>query len=157
MGVPAWKKFEDKVQQHFTDRSEMERLIYHRFYDTASAQGFLPAQPGDHMVIWKGIPILIETKYSKRFSSLSQCFADMVKDGQIGSHRLWLRAGAQTLFAFQGTEGYELWDGAYCAECRVTGKRLDKDRRLKANSNLTDLFRHIVIPCNAHRKIHLFD
>lgn len=153
--TPNWKKFENKVQRHFEQRAENERLVYHRFYDTASAVGFLPAQPGDHLVIWQGTPILIETKYSKRFASLSSCFSEMVGDGQIGSHRIWLRAGAQTLFAFQGTDGYELWWGAHLAECRVAKKRLDKEGRLKQCGTLTDLLTNVVIQTNPHYKTYL--
>jgi len=158
MAVPEWKKFEDAVQKLFETRAETERLIYHRFYDTHSAQGFLPAQPGDHLVIWHGVPVLIETKYSSRLSSLYSCFSEMVKSHQIGSHRLWLRAGAQTMIAFKGTDGYELWDGAHCVECRSEGKRLNKDTRLKVGGSLPDLFRNVEIPCpNRYRKIYLFD
>lgn len=155
MAIPNWKKFENKVQLHFTNRAQEERLVYHRFYDTHSANSFLPAQPGDHLVIWQGIPILIETKYTSRFASLASCFSELVEDAQIGSHRVWLRAGAQTFVAFEGTEGYELWWGAYLAECRINSRRLNKDNRIKVADNLDELFRNVTVECSDHYKIHL--
>lgn len=127
MSVPEWKKLERDVQVYFETLMETEPVVYHRFYDTASANGFLPAQPGDHLVIYSGVPFLIETKNSVKYNSLSSCFASHVKDTQIAAHRVWGRAGVITLFLFHGTEGYELWDGAYCAKRRVEGKRLEKN------------------------------
>lgn len=125
MATPEWKKLEQELQKYFEDRMEVDFLIYHRFMDTHAAGDFLPAQPGDHMVVSNGKTILIETKYSARYTSLSQCFSEMVSDRQIVHHRLWARAGARTLFMFKGKDyHYELWDGAECAWCRVNNRRL---------------------------------
>ena len=144
MSVPEWKKLERDVQVYFETLMETEPVVYHRFYDTASANGFLPAQPGDHLVIYSGVPFLIETKNSVKYNSLSSCFASHVKDTQIAAHRVWGRAGVITLFLFHGTEGYELWDGAYCAKRRVEGKRLEKDKRLFFSSSLTGSLTEVV-------------
>jgi hypothetical protein len=156
MAIAEWRKFENDVQELFLSRMERERMVYHRFYDTASAGNFLPAQPGDHLVVYQGMPILIETKYSGKHATLRSCFSSNVDDGQMGSHRIWTRAGAITLLAFRGTEGHELWDGAYLVECRMTGTRLDLSRRLKHGTGLQELFSKVVIPGNGVRKLYVF-
>jgi hypothetical protein len=156
VSAPAWKKFENDVQKHFLERMETEPMIYHRFYDTASAQGFLPVQPGDHLVVYRGVPILIETKFSEKHESLRSCFSSHVPDEQMGSHRLWTRAGAITLLAFRGPNGHELWDGAYLADCRTHGRRLDKSERLKSDCLFEDLFKEVTITCRYGRKLHVF-
>lgn len=149
--TPKWKKLEEDVAELFRQRMELEPLVYHRFYDTHSAGSLLPEQPADHLVIWRGLPILIETKYSSRFASLASCFGEMVKDGQIASARIWGRAGAYSLFLFQGTEHYELWNGDYLALCRVNGDRLHKDCALKRDEltkeGLARILSNVIIGC----------
>ena len=134
--VPEWKQLEERVAEYFRLRMENEPLVYHRFYDTHAAGGFLPAQPADHLVVSRGTPILIETKYTSRFETLVSCFSEMVDDNQIANTRMWSRAGAYSLYLFEGTEGYELWDGDYCARQRTDGKRLKKEGYIKVEAFL---------------------
>ena len=146
--IPKWKKFENEVQGLFLSRLKKEPLMYHRFYDTASANGgFLPAQPGDHLVIWKGVPILIETKLSEKHDSLRSCFSGHVKNHQIGSHRLWLRAGAITLIVFKGATGtVEVWGGRHCVDQRTEGRPLKKGGQLKVGDTIKSALSGILVP-----------
>lgn len=143
MAIPHWKKFENDVQKYFLKRIETEPMVYHRFYDTASARGFLPAQPGDHLVIYRGLPILIETKSSEKHDSLIRCFSSHVPSEQVGSHRLWLRAGAMTLLSFKGTAGLELWPGEELVEARTNGRRLRASSIISKGDTLEDIFSFI--------------
>lgn len=130
--MPEWKKLEQRVQEFFEYKAETDLVTYQRFMDTHAAGAFLPANPGDHLVIAHGKPLLIETKYSSNHTSLSSCFASHVSDQQLMFHRLWNRAGARTFILFQG-KGYvyELWDGGHCSWVRVNNKRLSGSQPLK--------------------------
>lgn len=123
--VPEWKKLEQDVADHYTDRAEKEPLVYHRFYDTHSANMFLPAQPGDHLVVKDGQATVIETKYSGKYISLVPCFKDMVDGKQLAFARLWTRAGANYVVVFQGATGFEMWAGALLYRKHVTGEPLN--------------------------------
>lgn len=150
--IPEWKKLETKLQDYFEARAEREFITYQRFMDTHAAGAFLPANPGDHLVIAHGKPLLIETKYSSAHASLASCFASHVSDSQLMFHRLWSRAGARTFILFKGKNSiYELWDGGHCAWVRANGKRLSGSEPIKKIENFTwfgaftELFEPLVI------------
>lgn len=123
------KRFEREVHTALKELEQTRSLLVHRFYDTYSAGDYLPAQPGDFLIIYKGIPILLELKGSCIHESLRACFSSAVTPNQIGSHILWNRAKASCwfLFNFNGQHGenfYELWPSTACISARETGKPL---------------------------------
>lgn len=86
---------ETLVQQALTALCAMRPAFWHRFYDTKSARGFLPAQPGDFMLIWQGKAYLIECKSSDKDNCVPMAWRT---PEQIGKHKLWLRAGGYSLY-----------------------------------------------------------
>ena len=109
-----WKVFEDRTHEYLKKRAETSLLVVHRFYDTRSAGDFLPSQPGDFLVVYSGVPILLELKASDKHASLRACFSNNVSSGQLAQHRIWGRAKVATWFLFHGKGAdfpYELWPG----------------------------------------------
>lgn len=159
MKLPAWKLFEQDVQGLFKARQELEPLVYHRFYDTAAAGNFLPAQPGDHLIISRGHAILIETKCSTVRPSLRSCFSNMVKNTQIMKHRLWQRAGATTFFLFRADlpsgKNHELWDGRGVVKARLGRHLLPKNVLVKQGPDLDQVLRDISLHL-VHESVVLF-
>jgi hypothetical protein len=138
--IPAWKKLENDVAKYFTDRMEKEPMFYHRFYDTHSANAFLPAQPGDHQVIKHGHTTVIETKYSAIHVSLVSCFSAVFNDSsQLTFARLITRAEADYWVIFQGSGGYELWEGGMLYRKKITGARLNRLETLKLAPTIEQL------------------
>lgn len=138
--IPAWKKLENDVAGYFKTRMEKEPLFYHRFYDTNSANSFLPAQPGDHQVIKGGHTVVIETKYSAIHVSLVSCFASVFKDSsQLTFARLLSRAGADYWVVFQGSGGYELWDGNLLFKKKVKAGRLSRLEAAKLSPTIEQI------------------
>lgn len=129
MADSKWKKFEADIQAHLKDLQKRRPLIYHRFYDTASAQvNFLPNQPGDFMTVCEGWVTLIEAKTSVKHDSLRSCAANAIAPAQLGMHKKWLRAGATCLFVFQGPDGvHEIWPSIHVVEQRSNGRPLHLD------------------------------
>lgn len=110
------KVFEEWVQDILTDLQENHRAMYHRFYDTHSAGGFLPAQPGDFLVLKGGFPLLIECKSSRKDPTLTRRYlSDSFGDAQCGKMRIWLRAGAGGIFLFRSdpAQTIEVWPAEY--------------------------------------------
>lgn len=139
----AWQILEDDVEKHFLGRLAREQLVYHRFYDTRSAGNTLPEQPGDHLVIYKGVPILLESKQSVR-PSLRSCFASNVPSSQLTHHHLWKRAGASCFFIFRhGNKGdsdimHELWPSDHLFDCRRVGMPLEYGKRIIVTPSLDE-------------------
>lgn len=128
--MERWRKFENDVHDYLREQAKERALIVHRFYDSKSAGDMLPAQPGDFLVIYQAMPILLELKSSEVFDSLRSCFSSHVSSAQIAFHRLWRRAGAQTWFLFLGADGrFERWPLFPCQLARETGKPLKNGRQ----------------------------
>jgi hypothetical protein len=73
------------------------KSFFHRFYDSKSAGGYMPAQPGDFLWLLPEKPaILIEAKSTEKSASLKS----LLDSGQCGKHRLWQRAGHVTAFIY---------------------------------------------------------
>lgn len=107
---------EGVVQDELDGLMRAGPFFYQRLYDTRSAGGFLPKQPGDFMGVCHGVPWLLEVKATSKYASLSSTGAlkGLVKDHQaLGSH-LMNRAGGQGLFLFCSrlSNQVELWDGS---------------------------------------------
>lgn len=122
------KSFEALVQEALQEEAKVRPLVVHRFYDTYAAGDYLPSQPGDFLVVYRGLPMLLELKSSCVHESLRGCFSNAVPPGQIGSHILWRRAEARCWFLFGFDDGkrraYEMWPSAACIKARERGKPL---------------------------------
>ena len=121
--------FEKALHTHYKELANNRPMIVHRFQDTKAARvNFLPNQPGDFLVIYVGRPTLIECKASMKHDSLRSCASSMIDAGQLGHHKLWLRAGARCLFVFEATGigCYEIWRSEDVIEARAAGKPLPK-------------------------------
>lgn len=136
MKVSHWKDVETAVEEHLSKLQETDRMTYHRFYDTASAGNYLPEQPGDFLIVYKGVPILLECKFSSVHKSLRSCFSNAVSAGQIASSRIWSRAWAETFFLFYSsvTNTAEVWDGLECVSSRKQGTPLRAVNKQVASS-----------------------
>lgn len=139
--TPKWKQFEENIFTYLTEKESVSPIVVHRFYDTHSAGSFLPAQPGDFLIITEGRAILLEAKHSTKYMSLRSCFSTHMKDSQIGQHTLWQRAGATTLVIFksetkEGGKQVELWDGKNLIKSRNTSTRLRIGSCLKIDKSL---------------------
>lgn len=142
-----WKVFEDRTHEYLKKRAETAPLVVHRFYDTRSAGDFLPSQPGDFLVIYRGVPILLELKSSDKHASLRACFSNNVSSGQLAQHRIWSRAEVATWFLFQGRDAdfpYELWPGYHLVHTS-TVPRARLDIRLKRSFwSLSDMLEAVL-------------
>ena len=122
------KEFETKVQRAYEKLQATKELVCLRLYDTRSAGNYLPAQPGDFIIVYKGVPILLEVKSSEKFDTLSGKRAPLTSlfdAEQVAKMRLWRRAGAYPIVLFQSqvTGWMEVWDGDYVAVCYATPRR----------------------------------
>lgn len=92
---------------------------WHRFYDTKSTGGgFLPAQPGDFLLLAPGLALLIECKSSAVSAPLlTLAWAGKPQKLQIAKHRLWRRAGQASCYLYLDltTRRLEWHDGASVA------------------------------------------
>lgn len=107
-------------------------IRFFRLYDTHSAGGFLPEQPGD---FWGGCPrgpTIIECKASIKHSSLTGALSTALDFGQAMQLRLWAEAGHVALLLFFDYNGksIEAWDGAVVGFHRAEGKRLKAEQRI---------------------------
>ena len=99
------KLLERKLQEGLQRFTEQRPSFFHRFYDTRSARGLLPAQPGDFFWLLPGIPaILIEAKSTEEGTPLR----DLIDPAQVGKHRLWRRAGHLTYLVYLQLDKDEL-------------------------------------------------
>lgn len=91
-------KWLEKLVQEALHRWQCERRsFFYRFYDSHSAGGYLPAQPGDFLWLLPGRPAyLLECKSTEKSAKLKT----LLDAGQCGKHRLWQRAGHQTAFIY---------------------------------------------------------
>lgn len=101
------------VMPAFAGLARQIGLYYHRFLDTHAAGSHVPNAPGDYYAMLRGMPILVECKASIKHMSLKGCLADAVEDHQVGTHRLWIKAGGVSLFLFYSdqTRLIEFWRG----------------------------------------------
>lgn len=129
--INTWQAFEAAIRKELEEKKRGSRLAYHRFYDTKSAQGVLPAQPADFLVTFSGTPSLIEAKHSQVHDSLRSCFSSAVDVQQLASARVWTRARAGYFIFFYSlpSKNIEVWDGLYCADRRSLGKPLELVKR----------------------------
>ncbi len=126
--------FQDAVQGVLSELPETTPTFFHRLYDSRSAGGYLPSQPGDFICLHKGRAVLIEAKSSGELESLAEGrgFTNLFDSFQVVKMRLWTRAGGAAFVIFQHhqTGDMEVWDGNYIAECFVTPrKRPERGRR----------------------------
>jgi hypothetical protein len=119
------KPLEEKIQEAGKLLQENHPAFLDRIYDTTSAGSLLPPRPGDFYLLLQGTMFLIEAKSSEKHRSFMECsLKKMIRPTQIACHRLWMRAGGQSLFIFHYTAGerVEFWDGkvvvdAYLGVC----------------------------------------
>lgn len=115
------KSFEDDVRLELAFLQEHHRAMWHRFYDTHSAGGYLPPQPGDFLAMKSGHAVLIECKISETEPTLTRKYlTSSVKDDQVSAMRVWIRAGATAIYVFKSelSQSLEIWPGDYLAEIK---------------------------------------
>ena len=129
--IATWKELENEIEKVLRERQRVGSTMFHRFYDTASAGNYLPAQPADFLAVHNGRAYFIEAKFSEVHETLKSCFSGAVKPNQTASAHLVKRAGAEYVFLFysRAIDHYELWDGEYCFQQRSRGERLHLSKR----------------------------
>lgn len=143
------KRFEQVIYAKLRAAESKLPLIVHRFYDTHSAGNVLPAQPGDFLVIYRGVSALLELKGSCVNRSFRACFSSAVPGSQVGSHQLWQRAGAKCWFLFNFTgenkeQIYELWPSEVCIAARRDSKPLRLSDRYGVYSSADELIEDLL-------------
>lgn len=138
---PTGKLLEKQLTVYFKRLQETLPVFFYRFPDTYAAGDFLPAQPGDFFVLFRGQPFLIEAKESAKHQSLSSGFDELVKDHQATSMYLWNRAEGTPLVVFGQVVGgeikhYEVWDGYEVALARRANRDLDENHLMMFASDL---------------------
>ena len=129
MKVDIGKFFEHKKMEPALGTMQSRYGVYfHRFKDSHSAGRITSSAPADYLVSWNGDSYLVEAKASRKHASLKSCLANMVDDGQVGSHDLWHRAGNHSWFCFYSdvTGMVEMWPGTEVIEARHAGTPLDR-------------------------------
>lgn len=115
------KEFELDLQELLRKAIAKHPLAFVRLYDTRSAGSYLPEQPGDFLVTYRGNGYLVECKSSVKFASMAgsrSAMTELCSNGQIASMRVWARAGAIPLLLFRHMDNpvIEVWDGKAVAE-----------------------------------------
>ena len=158
--TPAWKKFQDNVQDYLVSLVEHNPVVVERLYDTHSAGNFLPAQPADFRLLIRGITVLLEVKHSVKHRSLYSCFSSAVSDDQLAGHRMYLRAGGFCYFLFgseikKGDWNIELWPSQELRQCRLEGRRLKKEYIIKQGSSIKEVLSNICVSTR-HERTFIF-
>lgn len=125
------KILEGKVRDALVAYVESSPALFHRFYDTTCAGSYLPAQPGDFMLLVparadaSAAAILLECKSTDAGCALMGMLTGDVAKRQIAKHRLWHRAGHPSLYIWLdlGTNEVEI----YCGR-QVVAEFLDKTK-----------------------------
>ena len=135
------KWFEGKTQDALKEIQAEGGSMYYRFPDSNAARNYLAAQPGDHMLLTRGIAILMEEKCSEAYESLSSGFSSLWSKKQAAQHRVWHRSNnpSWVLFCDRTAEKVEIWDGRVVANMRVTGKRLTSSYYPIATAHISNL------------------
>ena len=91
---------QDKLQRTLSQFTSKNKGFDYRFYDTKTARsGFVPAQPGDFMLLIPNNAVLIECKSTKVGTKLlTMAHKGNVGKLQIAKHRMWHRAGHPSLY-----------------------------------------------------------
>lgn len=118
---------EGQVQEALDRIYRSGPVFYQRLYDTRSAGSYLPAQPGDFIVVANGTPFLVEVKASGKYPSLESAGAmrALIKDHQMLGAHLFARAGGRSLVIFYGRRSrrLEIWDGALVREDYIATRK----------------------------------
>lgn len=138
---PTGKLLEKQLTAYFKRLQETLPVFFYRFPDTYAAGDFLPAQPGDFFVLFRGQSVLIEAKESAKHQSLSSGFDELVKDHQATSMYLWNRAEGFPLVVFGQVVGgeirhYEVWEGYEVALARRANRDLNENHLLAVTTDL---------------------
>lgn len=93
---------QDKLQNVLSNFAAKSPSFDYRFYDTKTARsGFIPAQPGDFMLLIPNYAILIECKSSNAGVKLiTMAHKGNVGKLQIAKHRMWHRSGHPSLYLY---------------------------------------------------------
>lgn len=124
-----WQKWQDAIGEAM----KASPIFYHRFYDTRSAQAYLPKQPADHMGLYQGRGFLVEDKSTEILFTAEACYNNEIIDGtQLAKHRIWgLRGGSAFITIFYYREDRaELWDSATIIRRHLEGGSLNDEQPL---------------------------
>ncbi|RKX64030.1 MAG: hypothetical protein DRP42_07055 [Tenericutes bacterium] len=124
----AW--WEEALKSHFDYIKATRPFYWHRFPDSKAAGNLIAEQPADFIVASPPSgAMLVEAKASAAHDSLRSCLSKNVSTGQALHHRMWARAGQESMFIFIGVSKpvVEIWNGKYVADCRASGARLKAD------------------------------
>lgn len=87
-GKETEKIFDDRYSHH-------KDVVWYKFVDTFRARNFVPDQPADRMLIYKGVVWLVEIKST---FDLARFPLKNISKKQIGHGRAWTRVGAKEIF-----------------------------------------------------------
>lgn len=92
---------QDKVYDILSRRQSLSPGFVYRFPDTKSARNRIANQPGDYQWIQPDTPaVLIECKSTSDSTPLKKMLATSESKQQLGKHRIWHRAGGESLYVW---------------------------------------------------------
>lgn len=96
--------------------------FWHRFPDTRAARNFIAAQPADFLWAVPGGALLVEAKSTV----VSARLKELLDPNQIAKHRLWHRAGHESVFIYgdRALDVLEAWDGRSVVQMYLTPRHL---------------------------------
>ena len=120
------KEFEADFQAVLKSMHQRLKSNYYRFYDTRSAGAFMPSQPADYFLGFKGAMHFFELKSSEKYDNLGGGLSTLMDKDQAAHLRLWSRAGAgvHVLFLDQMSGAVEWWDGLMVSSARAAGRSI---------------------------------
>lgn len=140
--IGTW--FEGKVKDACDVNREKHGLFYYRIYDTKSAGNFLPNNPADFLLGYRGKGLLLECKASEKHTSLVGGVRELVGEDQAAYLEWWEKVGnpSRVLFYSDRLGQIESWPGRAVAYSRTHGTRLvagSDDVRMAVIDNLPEL------------------
>lgn len=123
MSKQLWQRWQSAIGE----AAQASPIFYHRFYDTRSAKGYLPAQPADHLLLLNGHGILLEDKSTEVLNTAEACLVAGIFDNrQLAKHRIWRMRGGSTYITvyYERTNKAELWDSAVIDKRNLEGGSL---------------------------------
>ena len=97
------KNAERKLTKHLKEKATRPEFWSHRFPDAGVCQGRLPKQPADYLIVYRGVPALLEVKEEKRPAQIAAS-----RFTQSPKMKRFCMAGGQAFFTIHHYE-FGVW------------------------------------------------
>jgi hypothetical protein len=100
--------FQNRFKAAVESLAATEPVYFHRFTDTKAARNYVKAQPGDCMVVARGLAHLFELKSTDVGASLAKFLSSKEGKHEVAEARKWERAGGLAWFVREDTQRGEV-------------------------------------------------